>query len=192
MKTCNKRLPYNVFLVLISIILTIALISTYFKGDAINISLFTAITNIFLFLATVALAFIAYIQLKALREQANADFLLKFNRDFFNNEVTRKIIPLIEENRPTLKRNSGIFSEYDLDDYLGYYELMSWYEEKGIIDFDLIDETFGHYISLAWQNKEIKEYIDELRETTKDQRYYKPFENLANRIIEIEKGFRKF
>jgi hypothetical protein len=192
MKTCNKRLPYNVFLVLISIILTIALISTYFKGDAINISLFTAITNIFLFLATVALAFIAYIQLKALREQANADFLLKFNRDFFNNEVTRKIIPLIEENRPILKRNSGIFSEYDLDDYLGYYELMSWYEEKGIIDFDLIDETFGHYISLAWQNKEIKEYIDELRETTKDQRYYKPFENLANRIIEIEKGFRKF
>jgi hypothetical protein len=192
MKTCNKRLPYNVFLVLISIILTIALISTYFKGDAINISLFTAITNIFLFLATVALAFIAYIQLKALREQANADFLLKFNRDFFNNEVTRKIIPLIEENRPILKRNSGIFSEYDLDDYLGYYELMSWYEEKGIIDFDLIDETFGHYISLAWQNKEIKEYIDELRETTKDQRYYKPFETLANRIIEIEKGFRKF
>jgi hypothetical protein len=67
---------------------------------------------------------------------------------------------------------------------------MSWYEEKGIIGFDLIDETFGHYISLAWQNKEIRKYIEELRESTKDQRYYKPFENLANRIIEIERGFR--
>jgi hypothetical protein len=81
MERYDRKLPCNVFFLLIIIILAIALISTYFKGEIINISLFTAITNIFLFLATVALAFIAYIQLKALREQANADFLLKFNRD---------------------------------------------------------------------------------------------------------------
>jgi len=67
---------------------------------------------------------------------------------------------------------------------------MSWYEKKGIIDFELIDETFGHYISLAWQNDEIKEYIEKLRKDSKDPRYYKSFEELAIRIIDREKGIR--
>lgn len=140
--------------------------------------------------ATVALATIAYIQLKALREQANADFLLKFNRDFFSNETNQKIIIAIEEKKKVLKENNGDFTYYELDDYLGYYELMSWYEKKGFIDFELIDEMFGHYISLAWQNKEVWEYIEKLRSETKDPRYYKPFEDLAARIIKKEKEIR--
>ncbi len=143
-----------------------------------------------LVIATVALVVIGYIQLPALREQANADFLLKFNRDFFDNEINKKIIPAIEENEILLKKTGGEFTEYQLDDYLGYYELMSQYEKKGIVDFELIDEMFGHYISLAWQNNEIKEYIEELRKNTKDPRYYKPFEELAIKIIDREKGIR--
>jgi hypothetical protein len=143
-----------------------------------------------LFIATVALGVIAYIQLKALREQANADFLLKFNRDFFDNEINKEIIPAIEENKKLLEKTGGEFTEYQLDDCLGYYELMSQYEKKGIVDFELIDEMFGHYIFLAYQNKEIKEYIEELRKNTKDPRYYKPFEDLAIRIIDKERGIR--
>ncbi len=126
-----------------------------------------------------------------MRVQANADFLLKFNRDFFDNEKNNKIIPVIEENKKLLTYVGGMFTEYDLDDYLGYYELMSWYEKKGIIDFELIDETFGHYISLAWQNNEIKEYIEKLRKESKDPRYYKSFEELAIRIIDRERKIRK-
>jgi hypothetical protein len=182
MKAKSKILLWIIGLFFICFIIIIA----YFLPGHSN-----EIINLGLVMATVALAIIAYNQLNALREQANADFLLKFNRDFFNNEITKKIIPLFEENKPLLNENGGVLSEYDLDDFLGYYELMSWYEEIGIIDFGLLDETFGHYISMAWQNKEIKKYIEGLRESTKDPRYYKPFENLASRIIDIEKGLRE-
>jgi hypothetical protein len=181
MKAHKRILPYVFGLCFIITITILASISLCFKSEIINAGLF---------IATVALAIIAYSQLNALREQANADFLLKFNRDFFDNETNKKIIPAIEENENLLEKTGGEFTEYQIDDYLGYYELMSWYEKKGIIDFELIDETFGHYISLAWQNKEIKEYIQELRKETKDPRYYKPFEDLANRVIEKEKGVR--
>jgi hypothetical protein len=149
------------------------------------------IINLGVFVATVTLAVIAYSQLKALREQANADFLLTFNREFFGNETYQKIIIAIEEKKNLIKENKGEFTLYQIDDYLGYYELMAHYEKKGFIDFELLDEMFGHYISLAWQNPEIKSYVTELRTETKDQRYYKPFEKLATRVIEIEKKIRK-
>ncbi len=177
----KKLLPYVVAVCFIIATTLSVSISTSYKSEIINMGLF---------IATVALTLIAYIQLKALRGQANADFVLKFNREFFDKETNQKIITLIEEKRNLLKQNDGDFSDYQLDDYLGYFELMSWYEKKGIIDFELIDEMFGHYISLAWQNEEIKKYIDELRDSTKDPRYYKPFEDLAVKIIQKEKEIR--
>jgi hypothetical protein len=69
-------------------------------------------------MATTALALTAYIQLKALREQANADFLLKFNREFFVNEINQQIIIAIEEKKELLIINKGKFTDYQLDDYL--------------------------------------------------------------------------
>ena len=167
---------------LIVVIFVFALILPKYRSDVINFGLF---------IATVALAVIAYIQINALRDQANADFILKFNRGFFDNNITKKIIPIIEEKTPLLKENGGSLSDYDLDDFLGYFELMSKFEKNGIIDLELIDETFGHYISLSWQNEEISKYIDELRKDTKDNRYYEQFENLAKRIIKIENLHRK-
>jgi hypothetical protein len=78
--------------------------------------------------------------------------LLKFNRDFFDNKINQKNIRVIEENENLLEKSGGRITEYQLDDYLGYYELMTLFERKGMMDFEIIDEMFGHYISLAWQN----------------------------------------
>jgi hypothetical protein len=182
MKIFKKGLPFIIAFCSIAVITIVALRSKCLQNEIINWGLFVA---------TISLATIAYIQLKALREQANADFLLKFNREFFGNDINQQIIVAIEENRYVLKENNGEFTAYELDDYLGYYELMSWFEKRGFIDFEIIDEMFGHYISLAWQNKEIEKYIDELRADTKDPRYYKPFEDLAKRIIERENKIRE-
>jgi len=176
-----KSVPPILGFIFVIIILILALRLPCEKSDIINFGLF---------ISTVALAVIAYSQLKALREQATADFLLRFNREFFDNETNQKIITAIEENNPLLKENNGEFTCYQIDDYLGYYELMAHYEKKRFIDFEMIDEMFGHYISLAYQNQEIKKYIVQLRNETGDARYYKPFADLANRVIEIEKKIR--
>ena len=182
MKRAN-RILISAIAVFVVIAVTIAvLLSECHKANIINWGLF---------IATVALATIAYIQLNALLEQANVDFLFRFDREFFGREINQKIIAAVEEEKKILKENGGEFTAYQIDDYLGYFELMSHYEKRGFIDFELIDETFGHYISLIWQSEEIRNYIDELRDETKDPRYYEPFEKLAIRIIKKENEIRK-
>jgi hypothetical protein len=178
----KKNIPLIIAVCFIVAILFLALILKRYKSDIVNIGLF---------IATVFLAVIAHNQLNALREQANADFLLKFNREFFTSETNQKIIAAIEEKKSLLKENRGEFIRYQLDDYLGYFELMSWYDKKGLIDFELVDENFGRYISLSWQNEEIKKYIYQLRTVTKDPRYYKPFEDIAIKVIAKEEEIRK-
>jgi hypothetical protein len=68
---------------------------------------------------------------------------------------------------------------------------MPMFWKKKLIDFDTIDEMFGHYMSKAWRNKEIYQYIQDLRRDECDPRYYKPFEELAVMIIEKENKIRK-
>jgi hypothetical protein len=181
LETRIRIFPYFIASCLIVAIGIAVLITTCYKNEIINFGLF---------IATVALALIAYIQLKAIIQQANADFLLRFNSEFFNKSINQEIITAIEEEKKILKQNHGKFTPYQLDDFLGNYELMSHYLGRGLLDFEFIDEMFGHYISLTWQNKEIENYITELRNETKDSRYYKPFEDLALKIIEREKEVR--
>ena len=166
-------------------------------------SMKTEFLNAGLLIATVALACIAYIQLKALRQQAHAsfltlqslkkqahaDFLLTLNREFFDNPINKDIIMAIEDGYSIFKY--GRFTEYQIDDYLGYYELMAKLEKEGLLTFETIDDMFGHYIALAWKNEEIQVYIKKLREDTRDPRYYEPFESLAGRLIDKENEIRR-
>lgn len=142
------------------------------------------------FIATAALAIIALVQIQMLRNQMMIDFDFKFNREFFQNKLNRAIIETIEEKRPLFKSDSNKkgFSEYDIDDFIGYFDMMKNYLDKRSLDFKLIDESFGHYIIKTWDNKEIALFIKNLRRETRDPRYYKPFEELAMKLKkEVEK-----
>jgi hypothetical protein len=160
---------------------------------ALPISEKKEIINFCIFLATAALAAIAWIQLKALNVQSNASFLLTFNREFFGNGTNQSIITAIEESKNILKEHGGDHTMSQLDDYLGYYDMVSLFWKKNLIDFDTVDEMFGHYMSKAWRNKEINQYIiDTRKEEGGDPRYYKPFEDLVAKIIEIENKVRRY
>ena len=73
---------------------------------------------------------------------------------------------------------------------LGQHDHSKKITHDGLSDVGDIDEMFGHYISLAWRNEEISKYIEALRAETKDPRYYKPFEELASRVIKRENEIR--
>lgn len=185
--TCNKEIKIDKKLLLygIAILFVLAIIIL-----AVFLSYKNEIINAGLFIATVVLALVAYIQLEALRVQSKADFLFRFDKEFFGDEIIQEIIVVIEEQRNLLKGNKGKFTKYQLDNYIGYFELMSRYVKEGVVDFEFIDDTFGHYISSAWRNKEVKEYVDRLRAETKDPRYYESFQKLATRVIDKENAIR--
>jgi hypothetical protein len=143
-----------------------------------------------LFLATVAIALIGYYQLNKIREQCNADFIARLNREFFyESHTNRKLIQAVEKGQPILEENKGAFEEIDLYGYLRYFEMIERFIAKGIISFDLAEEMFGGHIARAWENKEIKEYIVRIRGKRKDRRFFEHFEKLAKEILENNKSY---
>ena len=173
-KIYKKILPYLIAILFI-LAITVSAAFSCCKNEIINAGIF---------ITTVILALVGYIQLEALRVQSRADFLFRFESEFFHDKIVQEIMIVIDENESLLKKNGGKFTGYALDNYIGYFESMGRYEKDGIIDFEFIDDIFGHYISQAWQNKEISDYVDWLREDMKDPRYYEFFQELARRVIE--------
>lgn len=178
MDSIELSMKQKVVTVTITVIAVVVLLAVKFSTDASNI------INGGIFIATSALVAVAYFQLDALAVQNNATFLLTFNREFFDKEYNQKIIETIEDKTPLLADRMGKFTEYQVDDFLGYFELMSLFEKKGAIDFESIYEMFGHYITLAWEHPEVSTYIQNLREEHQDDTYYEHFENLASRVKE--------
>jgi hypothetical protein len=43
-------------------------------------------------------------------------------------------------------------------------------------------EIFGSYVKVAWDNKEIKAYVDDMRREYQDPDFYKNFEELYNKL----------
>jgi len=133
------------------------------------VSLAALITSV----ATLAtVAFLAY-QVYYTRKEAHADFMYKMNRDFFFRDPSRGIIRALEEDRKILKDKGGEFSETDVDDFLGNIELMEIYRKNGVLTKEDIGSMFGHYIRTAYENEEIKEYVEKYAE------YWEGFINLA-------------
>lgn len=104
-------------------------------------------------------------QMSDARKTSQGQLILELNRDFTLNDRLYRIRKSIEYNKPILKQHGGQFTEQDIDDYIGLLELMSILKEREILDADLILDNFDVYIQNAFQNKEIRAYIAELRKT---------------------------
>ena len=159
--------------------------------SSITFSIITVIAQVGLFFATIGLVIVGYFEVNKVRRQNNADFIARLNREFFyESTVNREIIKAIEERRPILHGNNGDFSEYDLRSYLRYFEMIERFISEGVISLALVDEMFGNYISRAWENDEVKDFVERIRKEKKDRRYFEHFEQLAKKTLEMEKRSR--
>ncbi len=144
---------------------------------------FSKIIEIMGSFASVGLFVVAWVQLTALNKQKKAEFLYQFKKDFFESDRNQKIIKLTEEQKFILETNGGEFDEYDIDEYLDTFDVASNFWKKDLIDLNLFDEVMGNYVTMAWKNSEIRNYIEKLRKDKKDASYYKPFQEIAEELI---------
>jgi hypothetical protein len=151
------------------------------------LAIINTVAQVGLFLATVGLVYVAYWQVNKVREQSNADFIARLNREFFyESAMNPSIIRAIGERRPILQKNGGEFTEYDIHAYLRYFEMIERFIDRGVISLDLVDEMFGSNIARAWENNEIREDVLQTRERRRDKRFFEHFEKLAKEILDIE------
>jgi hypothetical protein len=59
-----------------------------------------------------------------------------------------------------------------IQDYVGFWEEVGIYQNKGIIDEELLDEILGDYIIDCYNDVEIRKVIAEIRTDEHDDSYY--------------------
>lgn len=153
---------------------------------------------------TLLVAYVAWVQLGSISRTASADFILRFKKDFFQDE-TRRLIQLIDNDwlKFTQRKDQSFFqvdaeavwkselheeiknwllqrkaySDYDIDDLLlGHFEDLGMLRQARVLDFRMTYEMFSWYIEIVWENEEIQKYIKSEQEG--DESIYEAFEGL--------------
>ncbi len=144
------------------------------------------LTLLFAFVVAVATVFNIFLwrnsqqQLDELRKSSQGNLIVTLNRDFFFENRLYKVRKAIESNRPIFRDSRGQFTEQDIDDYIGFFDMLDSLISRRIIDYELVADNFCEYVKEAYENKEIKAYVMRLRKETKDgSDIYGGFEELA-------------
>ncbi len=110
---------------------------------------------------------------------------------FTNNQKDSAIASDLYDGKPILTKNKGRWEENDLDDYLGFFELLDNYVEAGSINVRDVNDFFSDYILTAYNNKEVQKYISDLRVNGKYNTYFERFESLGKRFTLVEEKPKK-
>lgn len=141
----------------------------------------TSLATLVVAIGTLVMAYFIYRQTKIASRTTMGDFTLRLHNEFFMRSKNAEIIRTIEEGSALRRVNGGRFDDEDLDDFLGIIELLNIYIEMKLLEEKIVDEMFGYYIVKTYYNKEIQEYIREVRRNLGNE-YYRGVVNLAQKF----------
>jgi|GEM_PF-1508897 len=91
---------------------------------------------------------------------------------------------------PILKKSGGNFNSIDIDDYLGLYNDVGVLYQENLVDETMAYDEFSYDVEKAYCNKDVSSEVMRLRQLSNQPdnslSYYKPFEILANRFLQID------
>jgi len=75
------------------------------------------------------------------------------------------------------------YTTQEIDDYLlQHFEDLGLLYEKKIVSKYEIEQTFGYYLKLCWENEEIQKYIRYVQEATGDPDIYSKFKMICDEL----------
>jgi hypothetical protein len=113
--------------------------------------------------------------LEEARKSSWGTIILEANRDLFFNDRMYRVRKAIDDKKPILSAKGGKCSEQDVEDYIGYFEMLYGMITSRIIDATIVSDNFGGYVEQAYINKEIRDYIDDLRRELNSEELYEGF-----------------
>ena len=88
----------------------------------------------------------------AIQESKKASWgtiILTANKDFFFNDRMYKVRKMIESQKPIFKEKGGNLTYQDIDDYIGYLDMLYGFVEQQILDYKIMDDNFGVFVDEA-------------------------------------------
>lgn len=114
----------------------------------------------------------------------SAELMLKFD-DYLSKYPNNKIIETIESGNPLLQESGGEFTESQIDGLLGVYNDLDMFFERGLIEKEMVYNTFSYDLVKAYQNEEIKRYIHKLQK--EDDELFGGFKHISEFFLEEDK-----
>lgn len=104
-------------------------------------------------------------------------------KEFYgDSQGFREIRMAIERCQPLYKSWNGSFDNDQINSYLGFFEDLGFYFNRGVLSIEVINHGFGAYIIEAFEYEELKRYVREMRQTAKQPEAFKDFEGLARTL----------
>jgi hypothetical protein len=113
---------------------------------------------------TLLLAVLTVMTIDDARKSASLQTDITLNGQFYNEPVL-SVIRLIDANKPILQANKGPMTTFDLDTYLGTYEVIYSAYARHLLDEEDFCVSFYYYLNLTNKNAEISAYIADQRKT---------------------------
>ena len=156
-----------------------------------NKSGFTQFVMLLFFIVFVAGVSMIYIQLHNNNAIQKSRFVNDLNIYFENHRLDSAIENDIYTNRPLLKINKGRWDDKDLNNYIGFFELLSDYQEAGSLNERDVFDYYSEYILETYENKDIQQYISNVRKEGKSDDYFIKFEQMAKKYQQLNKPIKK-
>lgn len=110
----------------------------------------------------------------------------ELNRNFYTDDPAfREIRMGIEGCQKLYNKWGGKFDHDQINRYLGFFEDLGFYYKKGFLDINVIDHLFGAYIIEAYENNELRKYVDDIRNSYKQKDIHADFQALAKQLEQI-------
>lgn len=75
-------------------------------------------------------------------------------------------------------------TDEEIETYVDFFEDLGFYESKGLLDLEMVDESLGDYIIDCYEDDEVMKYIGAIRGEERDSTYWEYFERLARQLVD--------
>ena len=143
---------------------------------------FTNYILLFIFIAIAGGLSLIYIEMNNTNAISKSKFFYEISENSLKNHKDTAIGNDLADGKPIFESNHGRWKDYDINDHLGFYEMLSDYVDAKTVNKRDVFDFYSEDVLIAIHNKEIQKYIDDARKDGGSNEYFIKFEKLAKEI----------
>ena len=118
------------------------------------------IIDVFMLLVTFGMLVAIFQQVSSTRKAQEVASLISLNQQIYPCPKIESIVEDMNNGKKLAIKNGGRFSDNEIENFLGYFELIGIIKAKGYLEADTIHDMFGYDIEDIFNNKELVEHIN--------------------------------